>query len=71
MFKLLVSTQVALAQVGRDLQNRRTRRRAAGMLEYALVALVSIAVFLVIRTVFPDLVKDIFEKMAATVKFQN
>lgn len=69
MFKLLVSTQVALAQVGRDLQNRRSRRRAAGMLEYALVALVSIAVFVAIRAVFPGLVQGVFDTMVKTIKF--
>ena len=67
MVKLIVSAQVRLAEAGRALAARTSNRKAAGMLEYALVALLSIAVFAGLNLVFPKAVEGIFTKVTSTI----
>lgn len=42
-------------------------RKAAGMLEYALVALISVAVFGVILLFFPDFIQTLFDDLKKSI----
>lgn len=55
MLKFYVMLQVLLANVGNLFTTRRTSRvKAAGLLEYALVALISVGIFAAIGFIFRD-----------------
>lgn len=63
MLRLWVTTQSSLAAV----RTRLADRKAAGMLEYALVALISVAVFGVILTFFPGFIETLFNNIKKAI----
>ena len=67
MMKFIISTQLALTGSTRQVSSRLKNRKAAGMLEYALVALLSIAVFAALNLIFPNAVGSIFTRIVNTI----
>lgn len=43
------------------------RMRGAGILEYMLIAVVSLGAFLMIRAVFPDFINGLWEKISGKI----
>lgn len=64
MLKLYVSVQTRLLP---QLRTRLESRKAAGLLEYALVALISVAVFGVLYAFFKDYATTLFNKIKDSV----
>jgi Flp pilus assembly pilin Flp len=65
MLNLVIKSQLAM----KAFMNKKVK--AAGMLEYMLIAVISVAAFVLIKTVFPTFLSGLWTTLSGTINKNN